>query len=190
MPPKSKTVAAKRAAVASVIKDRAELESKLGQIARASILVNSITAEMNAEIEAIKARFAPRIEAARETINEGTTAVENYVLTHRGEIFARGSKTATVAGHEVSLRDNGGAIVQARGVTQAAVIDRLLTHEDEATADQFLSWKCSLNKEAAKNRWEEHQTFLESLGLRLEHTELFSIKLALVDGADTNLKTA
>lgn len=187
---KTKTLAAKRAALATVIKDRTELEQKLGHIARATILTNALTAEMNAEIEAIKARFAPKIEAQRDTINEATTAVENYVLSHRDELFARGSKTAAVAGHEISLRDNGGAIVQARGVTQAAIIERLLTHTDEAVADLFLSWKCSLSKEAAKNRWEEHQTFLEGIGLRLEHTETFAIKLNLLEGADTKLQTA
>lgn len=187
---KKQNLRAKRAALATVIRDRAELERKLAELTRATILHNALTAELNAEIETLKNRFAPKLSSTQETISEATTAIENYALSHRAELFGKDSKTATIAGHELTLRDNGGAIVTARGITAANVLDRLLTHEDEATADQFIKWKASLNKEACKSKWADLSEFLESLGLRLEHTENFAINLALLEGADSTLKAA
>lgn len=190
MSDKKQHLRAKRAHLSTVIQDRAELERKLAELARATILNQALTAELNAEIETLKNRFAPKLAATAETISECSTAVENYALSHRTELFGKDSKTATIAGHELTLRDNGGAIVTARGVNAATVLDRLITHEDETTADLFLKWRPSLNKEAAKAKWPDHQSFLEDIGLRLEHTENFAINLALMQGADTQIKAA
>lgn len=188
--PKKTNLRAKRAHMATLIKDRPELEAKLGQLARATIMSNALTAELNAEIEAIKARFAPKLEAHKEAISECATAIESYVVSHRAEIFAKDSKTATVAGHELSLRDNGGSVETLKGITQATVLDRLLNHEDEATADLFIRYKSSLDKEAIKAKWPDHVEFLSALGLKIEHAENFAIKLHLEEGASSNIKAA
>jgi phage host-nuclease inhibitor protein Gam len=184
------TTRAKRAAIAALIKDRTELERKLASMVRAKIHADALTAELNAEIETIKARFAPKLEALKEEINEGTTAVESYALSHRAELFGKDSKTASIGGHKLILRDNGGAIVTARGIKTDTVLDRLITHEDEGAADLFVRWKASLNKEAAKAKWPDYQAFLEGVGLRMEHSEDFSIELSLVEAADSTLKAA
>ncbi len=189
-PPKAKTVKAKRAMLATLIKDRPELETKLGELTRATILQNSLTAEMNAEIEAVKARFTSKLETHKETVSECTTAIETYVLSHRNELFGKDSKTVEIGGHELSFRANGGAVETVKGITQATALDRLIIHENEEIADLFVTWKASLAKDVIKAKWPDHQEFLTSIGLRLEHSENFTIKLSLVEGAETQLKAA
>lgn len=189
-PPRDKVVKAKRAHLATLIKDRPELERKLGELTRATILQNSITSELNAELEAVKARYTKKLEDCKETVSECTTAIEAFALSHRADLFNGDGKTIEIGGHELSFRDNGGAVETVRGITQATVLDRLLTHQNEDTADLFISWKAALAKDVIKAKWPDYADFLTGVGLKLEHTENFSIKLSLVEGAETNLQAA
>lgn len=189
-PPKPKLIKAKRAKLATLIKDRPELERKLGELTRATILNQSLTAELNAELEAVKARFTKKLEDCKEVINECTTAIESFAISNRQELFGKDSKTLSIGGHKLSFRDNGGAVETVRGVTQATVLDRLLTHEDEDTADLFVSWKAGLAKDVIKAKWPDYEAFLTSLGLKLEHTENFSLELGLEESVGNQIKAA
>lgn len=189
-PPQKKVKQAKQALLASLIRDRAELETKLGQITRATILFDALTAEMNASLKAIEDQFRPQLNELAQTIKETESAIEIFVREHREELFLKGAKTIIISGHELSLTDNGGAVATVKGITQDTALQRLLLHENEELADQFVSWRATLAKSVIQAQFDRHEAFLSEIGLRIEHTENFKLSLNLAAGADVNLVAA
>lgn len=179
----SATQRAKAAKLAKTLKNPDELAAAISTYALLELTVESLQLEAEAEIKALTERFQTRIEAKRSEMADLLPQIEDYTRTHRKELFKSDAKTARIGGHEVSLHWTPPKVDTRRGVTQKAVLARLIEHEDATFADPFIRWTEALNKEAVLDAWDATTEAwkpgmeqLGELGLEIVRTEQFSLK--------------
>lgn len=180
----SKIAAAKAAKLHVLIKDAAELASALNEAARATIALNALTQELNAELQVVKERFAAKLDALASTKDERESAIQSYCERHRAQVFPEDKQSVTIAGHTLKFHKGTGKLTTIKGVTEATVIDRLIEHEDEALSNGCLNWKPSLDKDAIKAAFPDHRDTFTEMGLAIQKDESFTIELDLKTGAD------
>lgn len=126
--------------------------------------IASLTLEFNVQIE----------EYGRE-IEKNVRRLSTWALANRQTEF--GSKTAiSLAGHKLAFRWGTGKVETVPGVKEADALDAILSEEDEAIAERFVSVKTSLNKNAILEAWRSSQAFREvlaSCGLTVTKEERF-----------------
>jgi len=145
------------------------------RVARAeTILARSLTSEMDAELAAVKGRFEHQIKQHQDAATTELAAVELYARAHRAELFGE-AKSATLDGHEIGYRDNGGAVKAAKGTTEKKLLARLLSRP--GLVKLFVRNKPAIDKEAIRAKWPTWKTPLQKLGFRLVHEETFFAEL-------------
>lgn len=172
---------AKTAARAQTIADQPSLETAIGEARRLAIRHQALVARYNKAREALDAEHTPAIESVAADLKALEASVEAFVIRRQKTLFPANRRSVQIGGADLALRNNGGAITTQKGHTQKSVIDALLAEPDEAKADQYLTWKASLNKDAARANWETDETFLRDLGLDLVETDTFRIDYNLTE---------
>jgi phage host-nuclease inhibitor protein Gam len=181
---KAKIAAAKAAKLHVLIKDDLELAIALNDAARATIALNALTQELNAELQVVKERYADKLDAMASIKEEREDAIQSYCERHRAQVFPEDKQSVTIAGHTLKFHKGTGKLTTIKGVTEATVIDRLIEHEDEALSDKCLNWKPSLDKDAIKAAFPDHRETFTEMGLAIQKDESFTIELDLKAGAD------
>jgi phage host-nuclease inhibitor protein Gam len=171
---------AKQQRLALFLKNPAELLAALQRGAGLTIKIQAKTAKLNAKLKEIKDEFATDLDALSEELKEVDQSVMQYAELNRETLFGE-AQSVKVGGHGLKYRDNGGAVKTVKKVTQEGALDRLLLCEgdEETLAAEFVTWKASLNKARIKALYEEHEEFLRSKGLIIEHEETLSIEYDL-----------
>ena len=172
---------AKSAARSNAIADVPDLELSITDARAEAIRHQALVARYNKAKESLDELHLPSIEAAAARIKELEAAIEAFVVRRQKTLFPKDRRSVQINGADLSLRSNGGAITTQKGHSQKTVIDALLTEPDEDKADAYLTWKASLNKDAARARWETDEDFLRSLGLDLTETDSFRIDYNLAE---------
>lgn len=152
----------------------ADLSESLRLAKTSTLLARALTTEMDAKLAAIRNQYEEKINQAQEEAQAEIKAVKAYV-TQAGPGFFTTGKTATVDGHKIGFRDNGGAVKTAKGVTEKAALARLL--KMPRLARLFTRSKPSLNKEAIAAKWQGFKGQLSKLGFRLVKEEVFFVEL-------------
>ena len=154
--------------------------------ARERILSNALKTEQDAEIQAIKARFASKIDAAEKAEAAQLSAVKVWAELNRTALLPRDSKSAALGSHKLGWQDNGGAIKAAKGSSEKKVLAKLL--KSPAMARLFVRHTPALDKEAITAKWARWGAKLRTLGLRLVKEEVFFITLDITQPADARVK--
>lgn len=157
------------------IKDRDQLAHALAIAKQATILVGSITAEMDAEVAAVKAKYESKITQRKTEVEAASKAIQVFANDHREMLLHNGGKSCEINGHVLGWRDNGGAIKMTKGVTEKKLLAKLL--KNSALAKLFVRRTPTLDKEAMKAKWNGFKSKLTALGVRLKHEETFFIEL-------------
>lgn len=157
------------------IQNNDQLAAALAVAKQATILARSLTAEMDAEVAAVQAKFQGKIKTRTDEIEAATKAIHVYVSANRALLLPDKAKSTTLNGHEFGFRDNGGAIKTASKVTEKKLLERLM--RVKVLRKLFVREKPSLDKDAMKTKWRSFGAQLSKLGARLAHTESFFIEL-------------
>lgn len=157
------------------IKTHEELIDALETAKRATILARALTAEMDAEITKVKARFEDKILKQTTEADEIAQAVQVYASAHRESLLADGGKSCGINGHTLGWRDNGGAVKMAKGWTEKKALARLLLFP--RLAKLFTRSKPSLDKDAIARKWDAWKAKLVKFGFRLVREEVFFVEL-------------
>jgi phage host-nuclease inhibitor protein Gam len=152
-----------------------ELTTLLDAAKSATILVRSMTAEMDAEVAAVKARFGGKIKMRADESEAAIEAAQVYADKHRADLLKDGGKSCTLNGHTLGWRDTPAAIKCMKGTTEKKLLERLMRHTQLRRL--FVRTKPTLNKEAMQERWKRFKTKLTKLGARLVTTENFFVEL-------------
>ena len=139
-----------------------------------TLLARSIATEMDAELAAVKGRFEHQIKEHQDAAAAEIAAVEAYASQHRKALFGE-AKSATIDGHEIGYRDNGGAVKTVKGVTEKKALARLLAKP--RLLKLFVRNKPAIDKEAIKAKWSIWKGPLQKLGFRIAHEETFFAEL-------------
>lgn len=153
----------------------AQLVTLLDTAKQATLLVRSITAEMDAEVAAAKAKFLGKIATRSSEADAAIKAAQVYADEHRDELLKDGGKSVKINGHTLGWRDTPGAIKCMKGVTEKKLLARLMQHTQ--LRKLFVRTKPSLNKEAMQARWARFKGKLTKLGARLVVEENFFVEL-------------
>lgn len=174
---------AKEKRLHEVLRDEASFAAAISRYATCELLLAGQKLEAEAEIKAVMERHNARIEKTQEELAGLFPQIEDYARRHRLELFKGDSKTTSINGHEIAFRTGNPTVTTAKGTTQKSVLLALLETEDAEWADQFVTWKESLNKEAILGQWNaETGTWkqdgerLADLGLEIEQVERFHLK--------------
>lgn len=151
------------------------LVTLLATAKQATILVRSITAEMDAEVAAVKAKFTGKIATRASEAEAAIKAAQVYADANRDELLKDGGKSCTLNGHTLGWRDTPGAIKCTKGVTEKKLLARLM--RDSRLCKLFVRNKPTLNKEAMQDRWDRFKAKLSKLGARLVVEENFFVEL-------------
>jgi len=157
------------------INNETQLIAALAEAKAATILARSMTAEMDAEVAAVKAKFEGKIKTRTDEAEAITQAVAIYANTHRKTLFAEGHKSTTLNGHTFGFRDNGGAIKTVKGVTEKKLLERLM--RTPGLRKLFVRNKPAIDKDAMKSRWRTWKGPLQKIGARLVSAEAFFLEL-------------
>lgn len=163
------------------IQNNDQLAAALSIAKQATILAHSLTAEMDAEVAAVQARFQGKIKQRTDEVEAATKAIHVYVNANRVALLPKDAKSTTLNGHEFGYRDNGGAIKAAPKMTEKKLLERLM--RVKALRRLFVREKPSLDKDAMKSKWRAFGAKLQKLGARLVHTESFFIELDVTEEA-------
>lgn len=168
------------------IQNTEQLAAALAVAKQSTILARSLTAEMDAEVAAVQAKFQGKIKTRTDEIEAATKAIHVYVSANRAALLPKDAKSTTLNGHEFGYRDNGGAIKAAPRLTEKKLLERLM--RVKALRRLFVREKPSLDKDAMKTKWRSFGAQLTRLGARLVHTESFFIELDVTEdpAAKTN----
>lgn len=147
----------------------------------ATILVRSITAEMDAEVAAVKAKFEGKIKTRAGEAEAAIKAMQVYADENRKDLLKDGGKSCTLNGHVIGWRDNGGAIKMAKGMNEKKLLAKLLNNS--GLARLFVRRTPTLDKEAMKAKWMGFKAKLTALGVRLKHDEVFFVELDVTNDA-------
>lgn len=164
----------------------APLAGLLDTAKQATILVRSMTAEMDAEVAAVQAKHQKKIAARQTEADEAISQVQRYAIEHRKELLKDGCKTVKVNGHSFGWRDNGGAIKTVKGMTEKKLLERLL--RSPRLSRLFVRTKPTLNKDALLARWDQFKAQLTKLGARRVTTESFFVELDVTPAAESTVK--
>lgn len=157
------------------------LATLLATAKQSTILVRSITAEMDAEVAAVKAKFTGKITTRQSEAEAAIKAAQVYADEHRAELLKDGGKSCVLNGHTLGWRDNGGAIKMAKGMTEKKVLAKLL--KSSGLAKLFVRRTPALDKDAMKTKWNGFKAKLTALGVRLKHEESFFVELDVTPDA-------
>lgn len=159
----------------SPIQNDEQLRGALAIAQQATILVRSMSSEMDAEIASVKARFEGKIKTRRDEAEAATKAIQVYAAANRETLLSEGGKSCEINGHTLGWRDNGGAIKMAKGMTEKKLLAKLL--KNTVLAKLFVRRTPTLNKDAMRDKWTAFRSKLTALGVRLKHEETFFIEL-------------
>lgn len=157
------------------------LVTLLATAKQATILVRSITAEMDAEVAAVQAKFTGKIATRASEAEAAIKAAQVYADANRAELLKDGGKSFTLNGHTLGWQDTPGAIKTVKGMTEKKLLARLMQHTQLRRL--FVRTKPSLNKEAMHARWDRFKAKLSKLGARLVVEENFFVKLDVTPDA-------
>lgn len=163
-----------------------DLQTTLDLAARERIACNALTAEMDAEITAIKTRFETKIEKHKTGEAALLAAAKAYAEEHRAELLSKGIKSLPLGGHKVGWNDNGGAVSFARGKPEKKVLASILKRP--RLARLFVRMKPSLDKEAIAAKWARWGASLKGLGIRYGSSEVFFVELDITETPDARVK--
>lgn len=152
----------------------ADLSESLRLAKTSALLARALTTEMDAKLAAIRNQYEEKISQAQEEAQAEIKAVKAYVSQAGPDFFTTG-KTATVDGHKIGFRDNGGAVKTAKGVTEKTALARLV--RQPLLARLFTRTKVTLNKEAMADKWAAFKGRLSKLGFRWVREEVFFVEL-------------
>lgn len=153
-----------------------DLHRALAEARADTILARSLTAEMDAELAAVRARFDGKIKTRTDNVKAITKAVEVYASKNRATLLKGKAKSLNVDGHEIGWRENGGAVSCVRGTTEKKAVARILK-AGGVLKQYFIRQTPGLNKDAIKAKWATFGGKLKALGLRIKHEEDFYINL-------------
>jgi len=158
----------------------APLLTLLATAKQATILVRSITAEMDAEVAVVKAKYEAQISNRQTEADNALKAATDYAAEHREALLIKGGKSVELNGHTLGWRDNGGAIkVAGKGITEKKLLQRLL--RSSRLTRLFVRTKPSLDKEAMLTRWDQFKRQLTAMGARRVVTESFFVELDVTE---------
>jgi phage host-nuclease inhibitor protein Gam len=146
-----------------------------------TILVRSITAEMDAEVAAVKAKFAGKISTRQSEAEAAIKAAQVYAEANRAELLKAGGKSVKLNGHTLGWRDTPGAIKCVKGTTEKKLLERLM--RETQMRRLFVRTKPTLNKEAMLNLWGRFKKKLTALGARLVMEENFFVEMDVTPDA-------
>jgi len=161
---------------------RQVLDRRLRNVGRKQRRLALLEADLQEEVERVRARYAGRIAACRATVER---------LRRQVEVFSRDNRNALLPGRRKSLLTDSGVIgfrqtparVCCRAGHGTGEICRRLRREG---LDRFIRIREELDKPAIKKAWQEHavsEKELARLGIELsESGEEFYLK-ANVQGA-------
>lgn len=129
-----------------VIADKTEATVAVAEIAALDREVAAIESDMQAEIDAAKARARQRAAGASARRAELANAVAVWAKLHKDELFSA-AKTLDLGHGKIGFRAST-AIVQERGVTVEMSLDRLhelgmsdgIRLKEELNKEQMLAW--------------------------------------------------
>lgn len=142
---------------------------------QATILVRATTAQMDAEIDAVKARHQATIALRQAEADTAIKAAQVYADKHRATLLQAGGKSVKLNGHTLGWRDTPAAVKCLKGTTEKKLLERLMRNKQLARL--FVRNKPTLNKEAMQERWARFKTKLTRLGARLVTSENFFVEL-------------
>jgi phage host-nuclease inhibitor protein Gam len=158
-----------------------ELLQWLNTAQQATILARSMSAEMDAELSAVKARFEGKIKTRTDEAAAAIQAARVYADENRKELLKAGGKSVKLNGHTLGWRDTPGAIKCVKGMTEKKLLERLM--RETQMRRLFVRTKPTLNKEAMLNLWGRFKKKLTALGARLVMEENFYVELDVTPDA-------
>lgn len=163
---------AKTAAIALVIKDRAELESVASRAAALQLKHDALVIKRDRKLALLKEKYNHEIGEVKKEYKLLVTSMASWCIRNRSEAFGK-AKSIEVLGHIMKFVSNGGAVGFAKGHSEETVIEALAGAIDEEFAEQFLRVELALNKEQVGAHWKEDGELLKKFGLTFEETENF-----------------
>lgn len=156
-----------------------DLQTCLDLAARERIASNALTAEMDAEVSAIKARYESKIDKHKAEEASLLASAKEYAEANRASLLPKGAKSLPVGSHKLGWADNGGAVSFMRGKPEKKVLATLLKRP--SLARLFVRHKPSLDKEAIAAKWARWGATLRPLGIRFSNTESLFIELDITE---------
>lgn len=161
----------KVAAPALVIRDRAELDIVVGDIARLKTEESALTSHMNERITAIRAEFEGRLTEITGDLAVKTGAVANWASANTQEFD--GKKTLRTIHGDIGWRTGTPALKTLKGWTWDRVLEKLAI----SGLDRFIRTKAEVDKQAILI--ERDQIELAPLGVQVVQDETFFVDPAL-----------
>lgn len=170
------------------ITDTKSLTLALDLAARERIAANSITAEMDAEISAIKAQYEPKITKHQDEEKRLLACVQAYATEHRSQLLTKSEKSTAMGSHKIGWSENGGAVsfVKGKGKGEKGALAALLRVKQLTRL--FIRMTPSINKEAIAEKWSVWGEKLRKCGIRYASTESFFVTLDITQTPDARVK--
>lgn len=171
----SESTRARSAALASVIKDKQELEDSCCKAAELELLADKLILDYEQAIKALNEAHKKALDDLKDQHAGIVNQIAAFSRRNREEFFGD-KKTIYVCGHELKFHIAPGKVETIKGRTQEDVKIDLLTSPDTDWADKFLTHKTTLNKEAILAEWDTDSAKLSTFGITIAKPELFSFK--------------
>jgi phage host-nuclease inhibitor protein Gam len=158
-----------------VITSRHEAEAVVGEIANATLNKIGLTAKMDQEVAAAKARYLPLLQECDDFITEKTDDL--YVWSDANEAEFGKAKSIKFAVGTVGFRT---------GTPKLSLLNRSWNWEKVLDAvgvvlPNFIRQKPEIDKEAILDQREELAVFLPSVGLKVNQDESFYVEPHITD---------
>lgn len=159
------------------IATRDELITTASQVAVTQLKRDTLTLQMDAEIQQIRDKYSRDIETLNTQVEHDVKRIKNWAVANRKEVFGD-KQSVVIAGHELSFHQSPGAVAFTDGKKAADVIDIICAlpgEEGDAVRESLLRVKPELNKDAVQREFRMgHGKEMAALGLTITKEESFT----------------
>jgi phage host-nuclease inhibitor protein Gam len=165
----------------TTLKNWVDVDSNLNAIATRKNEVNSIEADMNADLIKIQDKYQPKLDALNSEIIGFEKNIELFCIDNKAEFGDKKSKELNYG--VVSFRTGTGKLATLKGFTWDAV--KMLVKNSKKLAAQFLRVKEDLDKTSLlKSGLKESE--LAKIGVYISQEESFSYEVFLKESQAVN----
>lgn len=180
----------------NAISNDTDLLTAFGLIRQEQITAQTITAEHNAAVAAVHAKFEGKAEAHAAEAVRLTELVRDYVKANKARLIPKG-KSSRFAGHVFGWRSSGAVLELPKKLKTPTLIAQIKTWGQKA-AELLIVTKETFSKDGAKAHWNteialdpatvaiEARTIgdlLRTTGIKLATYDEFFLEPAAVEGA-------
>lgn len=149
----------------------AEFESALDQIAAAQVNLRTLEAYRDRDLQAVRDRHAPAIDAVAEFLKRQIVLAEKYAETHRDEVLPGKLKSAETALAVFGFRKGNPTL---KPLNKRWTWDSVLEAVKARFKGRFIRTKEELDKDAIKAQLDDEQ--LAAIGCRIDQADDFFVE--------------